>query len=95
MAFLVAMLGINSSRTGTVRSANTVFALLQLTLRAGVRGTLRDATKNAWIRGHFDEKYGAGKLELAEVKDLSTEGALDEAVKGKSATEAISSTLLT
>ncbi|KAK1050661.1 hypothetical protein LTR33_014665, partial [Friedmanniomyces endolithicus] len=46
-----------------------------------VRGTLRDATKNAWIRGHFDEKYGAGKLELAEVKDLSTEGALDEAVK--------------
>ncbi|KAK0284617.1 hypothetical protein LTR91_002334 [Friedmanniomyces endolithicus] len=60
-----------------------------------VRGTVRDAAKNAWIPGHFEENYGAGKLELVEVKDLSAEGALDEAVKGKSATEATSSTVLT
>ncbi len=71
---------------GTVRFTTNVFALLRLMLMAGVRGTVRDATKNAWIRGHFDEKYGAGKHELVEVKNLSADGALDEAVKGKSTT---------
>ncbi|KAK4891091.1 hypothetical protein LTR27_010298 [Elasticomyces elasticus] len=44
--------------------------------------TVRDTTKNAWIKDHFQQKYGADKFELVEAKDLGVEGALDDAVKG-------------
>ncbi|KAK3109926.1 hypothetical protein LTR53_016321 [Teratosphaeriaceae sp. CCFEE 6253] len=58
-----------------------------------VRGTARDASKNAWIQEHYDQKYGAGKHELVEVKKLDAEGALDEAVKGCSGVIHVASNL--
>ena len=47
-----------------------------------VRGTVRDVAKNAWLQELFDTKYGEGKFELVQVKDISTEGAFDEALQG-------------
>ncbi|KAF0315778.1 Aldehyde reductase II [Colletotrichum asianum] len=50
-----------------------------------VRGTVRDADKNAWISAYFDKTYGKGNFELLSVPDMSVEDAYDEAVKGVSA----------
>ncbi|KAH9242454.1 hypothetical protein K456DRAFT_1820187 [Colletotrichum gloeosporioides 23] len=50
-----------------------------------VRGTVRDAGKNAWISAYFDKTYGKGNFELLSVPDMSVENAYDEAVKGVSA----------
>ncbi|KAJ5007293.1 hypothetical protein K4K57_010818 [Colletotrichum sp. SAR 10_99] len=46
-----------------------------------VRGTVRDAGKNAWISAYFDKIYGKGNFELLSVPDMSVENAYDEAVK--------------
>ncbi|KAF2814089.1 NAD(P)-binding protein [Mytilinidion resinicola] len=42
-----------------------------------VRGTVRDATAQAWMTSHFGDKFS-----LVQVPDLSAPNALDEAVKG-------------
>lgn len=53
-------------------------------LEAGykVRGTVRDATKNAWLASTFDKKHGKGFFELVQVPDMAAENALTEATKG-------------
>lgn len=48
-----------------------------------VRGTVRNTTKNQWIKDLFDRKYGAGCFELVQVEDMTSPGAFDHAVKGK------------
>jgi nucleoside-diphosphate-sugar epimerase len=55
-------------------------------LKAGyrVRGTVRNPTKEQWLADYFNKKYGAGKFELAQVSDMSDDGAFDEVVKGAS-----------
>ena len=50
-----------------------------------VRGTTRSADKAKPLQAVIDKKYGTGKLEIYEVKDLSKAGAFDEAVKGMEA----------
>ena len=47
-----------------------------------VRGTVRDASKNAWLTGLFDAKYGFGRFELFTLPDMTTPGAFDDAVRG-------------
>ncbi|KAE8420803.1 hypothetical protein BDV36DRAFT_292991 [Aspergillus pseudocaelatus] len=47
-----------------------------------VRGTVRNATQNSWLNGYFGAKYGPGRFSLAEVPDMSHDGAFDEVVKG-------------
>jgi nucleoside-diphosphate-sugar epimerase len=47
-----------------------------------VRGTVRNVQKAAWMTEYFDKKYGKGKFELVEVKELDKKGALDEVMKG-------------
>lgn len=47
-----------------------------------VRGTVRDVTKDSWLRDLFKQKYSAGRFELREVPDLAAEGALNEVIKG-------------
>ncbi|KAJ2963815.1 hypothetical protein NQZ79_g1291 [Umbelopsis isabellina] len=56
-------------------------------LQAGyhVIGTSRSAAKAENIRKYF-EKYGKGKFEIYEARDLQEEGVFDDAVKGKLAT---------
>ncbi|KAI0837182.1 NAD(P)-binding protein [Hypoxylon sp. FL0890] len=49
-----------------------------------VRGTVRSASRDQWVKEHFDKKYGPGKFELVEVSDMVGSGAFDEAVKGAS-----------
>ncbi|KAI1103609.1 NAD(P)-binding protein [Jackrogersella minutella] len=49
-----------------------------------VRGTVRSASKDQWVKEHFEESYGPGKLELVEVSDMVASGAFDEVVKGAS-----------
>jgi uncharacterized protein YbjT (DUF2867 family) len=53
-------------------------------LKAGyrVRGTAREVSKVDAIKKIFDSKYGAGKVEVVAVPDITVEGAFDEAVKG-------------
>ncbi len=55
-------------------------------IKAGyrVRGTVRSKARGAWVVDHFDKKYGPGKIELAEVPDMSAEGAFNDAVVGAS-----------
>lgn len=55
-------------------------------LQAGyhVIGTSRSAAKAENIRKYF-EKYGKGKFEIYEARDLQEEGVFDDAVKGMSA----------
>jgi len=48
-----------------------------------VRGTVRDAQKHSWLTTLFDNKYGKGKFELVEVKELDAPGALDTVLQGK------------
>jgi uncharacterized protein YbjT (DUF2867 family) len=54
-------------------------------LKAGyrVRGTVRDAQKTQWAQALFDKLYGEGKFGMVEIKDLTVEGAFDEALKGE------------
>ncbi|EON63476.1 hypothetical protein W97_02704 [Coniosporium apollinis CBS 100218] len=47
-----------------------------------VRGTVRNASKNAWMAEFFESKYGKDVFELIEVGDMSQEGSLDAAMKG-------------
>ncbi|KAI0342095.1 NAD-P-binding protein [Trametopsis cervina] len=54
-----------------------------------VRGTIRSESKGGYIRELFKE-YG-DKLELVVVKDITKEGAFDEAVKGIDAIEHLAS----
>lgn len=46
-----------------------------------VRGTTRDAKKNSWIK-KVESFSKPGAFELFEVKDMTKDGAFDEAVKG-------------
>ncbi|KAI1647603.1 aldehyde reductase [Daldinia loculata] len=48
-----------------------------------VRGTVRKASRDRWLKDHFDGKY-PGKFELVEVPDMVASGAYDEAIKGAS-----------
>lgn len=47
-----------------------------------VRGTVRDAKKNAWLSEVFGAKYGQDKFELFCVPDMAAEGAFDKAKRG-------------
>ena len=47
-----------------------------------VRGTSRDVAKTVWMTDLFDNKYGKGKFEAVEVKDMAESGAFDDACKG-------------
>jgi nucleoside-diphosphate-sugar epimerase len=53
-------------------------------LQAGyrVRGTTRDLKKAEALKEFWEKQYGPDKLELVVVKDMSHDGAFDEAVKG-------------
>jgi len=50
-----------------------------------VRGTTRNKDKAAWAEKLFSEKYGQGKFELVEVKDMQSPGAFDGVCDGESA----------
>lgn len=54
-------------------------------IKAGyrVRGTVRDAAKQAWLVDFFDARYGKGHFELVEVKNLVVKDAFSEAIKGE------------
>lgn len=47
-----------------------------------VRGTVRDAEKNAWVADLFQGEFGKDAFELVAVPDMAAEGAFSEAVKG-------------
>jgi len=47
-----------------------------------VRGTVRDKIRSEWMKEYFEQKYGVGKFELVEVKNLHEKGSLDEVMKG-------------
>ncbi|KAL2133420.1 hypothetical protein VTI74DRAFT_2421 [Chaetomium olivicolor] len=47
-----------------------------------VTGTTRDVSKNSWLQGLFDNKYGKGKFEIVEVSDLGQVGAFDKLLHG-------------
>jgi nucleoside-diphosphate-sugar epimerase len=47
-----------------------------------VRGTTRSASKVQDLGALWEKKFGPGRFEVAIVKDMSHEGAFDEAVKG-------------
>lgn len=70
-----------------VTGANSYLAthVIDQLLKLGykVRGSVRDVSKNSWLIPLFS-KYGDGAIELVEVKDISIEGAFDEAAKGSS-----------
>jgi nucleoside-diphosphate-sugar epimerase len=40
------------------------------------RGTVRDSEKSAWLQEHFDKKYGTGRFEMLEVKEITKENLL-------------------
>ncbi|KAF2104756.1 NAD(P)-binding protein [Rhizodiscina lignyota] len=46
-----------------------------------VRGATRDRQRNAWLDEYFHNKYGSAMYETVEVKDMTVDGAYDEAVK--------------
>lgn len=48
-----------------------------------VRGTVRDAYKADYMHAVFDEKYGEHAFEVQIVKDMATDGAFDEVMKGQ------------
>lgn len=48
-----------------------------------IRGTVRDAKKNAWVASYFDKHYGTGKFELVEIQDLTDLEAIKKALQGK------------
>ncbi|KAI1378580.1 NAD(P)-binding protein [Hypoxylon crocopeplum] len=74
---LVVVTGVNG-----YMGSHIVDQLLQRGYR--VRGTVRSASKDQWVKEYFDGKYGANKFELFEVSDMMASGAFDEAVKGAS-----------
>lgn len=47
-----------------------------------VRGTVRSLKRASWVKEYFDNKYGAGKIELAEVPEMGCPSAFDEVVGG-------------
>lgn len=47
-----------------------------------VRGTVRTIERGANVKRCLEEKHGKGRVEIVEVKDITVEGAFDEAVKG-------------
>lgn len=47
-----------------------------------VRGTVRDASKADYMHVLFDENYGKDVFEVQIVKDMATDGAFDEVMKG-------------
>jgi nucleoside-diphosphate-sugar epimerase len=49
-----------------------------------VRGTARSASKVKDLGALWEKKFGHGRFEVAIVKDMSHEGAFDEAIKGVS-----------
>jgi nucleoside-diphosphate-sugar epimerase len=53
-----------------------------LTAGYRVRGTVRNAKKNAWVADYFGKKYGHDKIELIEVPEMAAASAFDQAVKG-------------
>lgn len=48
-----------------------------------VRGTVRDAYKADYMHALFDDKYGEDAFEVQIVKDMATDGAFDEVMKGQ------------
>ena len=48
-----------------------------------VRGTVRDAFKADYMHALFDEKYGGDAFEVQIIKDMATDGAFDEVMKGQ------------
>jgi nucleoside-diphosphate-sugar epimerase len=58
-----------------------------------VRGTVRSASKAAWMKDLFESRYGADKFEVVEVPDIEKEGAFDEAIKGVAGVAHIASVL--
>lgn len=48
-----------------------------------VRASVRDTDKSGWLSTHADEQYGKGRLELAEVKDLTNLEAMKKAMAGE------------
>lgn len=61
-------------------ASHVVDQLLQAQYR--VRGTVRSASRAAWLQSFFDEKYGTEKFSLFEVPDMGAPGAFNEAIKG-------------
>lgn len=49
-----------------------------------VRGAFRTLDKVRWMQELFDREYGKSKFEAVEVRDMTANGAFDEAVKGVS-----------
>lgn len=47
-----------------------------------VRGIVRNAQKNVWMTKVFDGRYGKGKFELLEVKDLAEIEVLKNVLQG-------------
>lgn len=52
-----------------------------------VKATTRSISKLDEMKKKADADFGAGKLEVVEVKDLSVKGALNEALRGESESE--------
>jgi nucleoside-diphosphate-sugar epimerase len=48
-----------------------------------VRGTVRDAYKAEYIHTIFDEEYSKEAFQVRIVQDMATDGAFDDAVKGR------------
>lgn len=49
-----------------------------------VRGTSRSKDKAQFLINFVEQKFGSGKLEIADVPDMIADGAYDEAIKGVS-----------
>lgn len=47
-----------------------------------VLGTVRDEAKATWTKEYFEKTYGAGKFNVAIVKDLGSEGSFDDLMNG-------------
>jgi nucleoside-diphosphate-sugar epimerase len=55
-------------------------------LEAGyrVRGTVRNIPKIQGLAALWEKKFGTGRFEVANVADMSKDGAFDEAMQGNS-----------
>ncbi|GKZ85970.1 hypothetical protein AnigIFM56816_000818 [Aspergillus niger] len=64
-------------------------------LEAGyrVRGTVRDSSKSKWVHELFDQKPGKGRFESVVIKDITADGAFNDAMKGVSAIAHVASTV--
>jgi nucleoside-diphosphate-sugar epimerase len=54
-----------------------------------VRGTVRDAYKADYMHALFGKKYGEDAFEVQIVRDMATDGAFDEAMKGQAVSNRI------